>query len=219
MEILQNLKDLDWFEIFIGLVTIVLACQFLYKTFIEGIIHKFGWETKKMREKREDHELLIKTSQNLVLLQEKHEKDDNEIKECLKSFINESRKADEEMRNAITKIDDENHNHWQTSLGARDGINDTFKSIAEANLLKDKQIESLIVAQKELLAEKINEKYKYYLSIKGIPEDEYDEFVSMHNAYNGVGGNHHGDAKFEYCINHLQVIPVETKLIFKDEEK
>ena len=86
-------------------------------------------------------------------------------------------------------------------------------------MLKDKQIESIIVAQKELLAEKINEKYKYYLSIKGIPEDEYDEFVSMHNAYNGVGGNHHGDAKFEYCINHLQVIPVETKLIFKDEEK
>lgn len=219
METLQNLKDLNWFEIFIGLVAIVLACQFLYKTFIEGIIHKFGWETKKMREKREDHELLIKTSQNLVLLQEKHEKDDNEIKECLKSFINESRKADEEMRNAITRIDDENYNHWQTSLGARDGINDTFKSIAEANLLKDKQIESIIVAQKELLAEKINEKYKYYLSIKGIPEDEYDEFVSMHNAYNGVGGNHHGDAKFEYCINHLQVIPVETKLIFKDEEK
>lgn len=219
METLQNLKDLNWFEIFIGLVAIVLACQFLYKTFIEGIIHKFGWETKKMREKREDHELLIKTSQNLVLLQEKHEKDDNEIKECLKSFINESRKVDEEMRNAITRIDDENYNHWQTSLGARDGINDTFKSIAEANLLKDKQIESIIVAQKELLAEKINEKYKYYLSIKGIPEDEYDEFVSMHNAYNGVGGNHHGDAKFEYCINHLQVIPVETKLIFKDEEK
>ena len=219
METLQNLKDLNWFEIFIGLVAIVLACQFLYKTFIEGIIHKFGWETKKMREKREDHELLIKTSQNLVLLQEKHEKDDNEIKECLKSFINESRKVDEEMRNAITRIDDENYNHWQTSLGARDGINDTFKSIAETNLLKDKQIESIIVAQKELLAEKINEKYKYYLSIKGIPEDEYDEFVSMHNAYNGVGGNHHGDAKFEYCINHLQVIPVETKLIFKDEEK
>ena len=114
METLQNLKDLNWFEIFIGLVAIVLACQFLYKTFIEGIIHKFGWETKKMREKREDHELLIKTSQNLVLLQEKHEKDDNEIKECLKSFINESRKADEEMRNAITRIDDENYNHWQT---------------------------------------------------------------------------------------------------------
>ena len=68
-----------------------------------------------------------------------------------------------------------------------------------------------------MLAEKINEKYKYYISIKGIPEDEYDEFVSLHKAYNGVGGNHHGDAKFQYCIDHLPIIPVETKLAYKDE--
>lgn len=85
---------------------------------------------------------------------------------------------------------------------------------------EDRQkINSLIVAQKEMLAEKINEKYKYYLSIKGIPEDEYDEFVSLHTAYNGVGGNHHGDAKFEYCITHLPIIPVETKLIYNEEQK
>ena len=81
-----------------------------------------------------------------------------------------------------------------------------------------KKIDSLITAQKEMLAEKINEKYKYYLSIKGIPEDEYDEFVTLHTAYNGVGGNHHGDAKFEYCINHLPIIPVETKLIIEEND-
>ena len=72
---------------------------------------------------------------------------------------------------------------------------------------------------KEMLAEKINEKYKYYISIEGIPEDEYDEFISMHKAYNGLGGNSHGDAKFEYCIEHLSVIPVETKLVIKHKTK
>ena len=75
------------------------------------------------------------------------------------------------------------------------------------------KINRLITAQKEMLAEKINEKYKYYLSIGGVPEDERDEFISLHAAYNGVGGNHNGDAKFEYCINHLPIIPVETKLL------
>ena len=39
----------------------------------------------------------------------------------------------------------------------------------------------------------------------------------MHKAYNGVGGNHHGDAKFNYCINHLSVLPVESKLIKRDD--
>ena len=74
-------------------------------------------------------------------------------------------------------------------------------------------IDALLVAQKEMMAEKINEKYKHYIRINGIPEDEKDEFISLHDAYKGVGGNHHGDEKFNYCIEHLKVIPVETKLI------
>lgn len=75
------------------------------------------------------------------------------------------------------------------------------------------RIENLMIAQREILADKINEKYKYYISIKGIPEDEVEEFTNLHTAYQGVGGNHSGDAKYEYCINHLSVIPVETTLI------
>ena len=66
-------------------------------------------------------------------------------------------------------------------------------------------------------ADKINEKYKCYISIKGIPEDEVDEFTNLHTAYKGVGGNHSGDAKYEYCMNHLEVIPVKTKLLMDSE--
>lgn len=29
----------------------------------------------------------------------------------------------------------------------------------------------------------------------------------------GIGGNHMGDAKYNYCMEHLPVVPVETKLI------
>ena len=77
------------------------------------------------------------------------------------------------------------------------------------------QLDNLMAAQREILADKINEKYKFYISIKGIPDDEVDEFTNLHAAYKGVGGNHNGDVKFEYCINHLPVIPVETKLVIE----
>ena len=66
------------------------------------------------------------------------------------------------------------------------------------------------------IIEKINQKYKHYLSIKGIPEDEVDEFVSLHSAYKKIGGNHHGDAKFNYCMEHLPIIPVEVKLKYDE---
>ena len=121
-------------------------------TFTEWLIDRLGIETNGVKKRREDHELLVRVSQNLTALQERS----------------------------------------------------TENSI---------QINNLMIAQREILADKINEKYKYYISLNGIPEDEVEEFTNLHQAYKGVGGNHSGDAKYEYCMNHLFVIPVETKLI------
>lgn len=164
-----------------------------------------------MKQKRQESELLKATAEGLKLLQQKHDKDESELKGCLTSFI-------EETRNVLKVQDENNRKHWETSKQIRKELADTIKELADDNQEKGEHIKSLIVANKEILAEKINEKYKYYISIKGIPEDEYDEFVNMHKAYNGVGGNHHGDAKFEYCIEHLPIIPVETKLVIKSKD-
>lgn len=52
-----------------------------------------------------------------------------------------------------------------------------------------------------------------------MPDDEIDEFTNLHAAYKECGGNHSGDAKYEYCINHLPIIPVKTDLVLeKDDE-
>lgn len=72
-------------------------------------------------------------------------------------------------------------------------------------------------ASREALADRINQRYKYYLQLNGIPEDEVDEFQQLHTAYKGVGGNHTGDAKYEYCMKHLQILPVETTLYYGTE--
>lgn len=128
-----------------------------------------------------------------------------------RKLLSETSKLAKTTAEGLTKLE---RRHTKDEKEFRERLDEYIEDGQE-----DRQkINSLITAQKEMLAEKINEKYKYYLSIKGIPEDEYDEFVSLHTAYKGVGGNHHGDAKFEYCINHLPIIPVETKLVFREEE-
>ena len=128
-----------------------------------------------------------------------------------KKLLSETAKLAKTTAEGLTNLEDR---HTKDEKQFRERLDEYIEDGQE-----DRQkINSLITAQKEMLAEKINEKYKYYLSIKGIPEDEYDEFVSLHTAYKGVGGNHHGDAKFEYCIKHLPIIPVETKLVFDSEE-
>lgn len=65
-------------------------------------------------------------------------------------------------------------------------------------------------ALREDLADKINDRYKRYFSLGYIPTDEFDEFIQIHDAYKGIGGNHSGDAKFEKCIKSLKVMEVNN---------
>lgn len=209
MEELKQLAQIDWWYVFVA-VCILLFCVKVVWSLFEWFFKKLGIETKKMKRRRQESELLTATVAGLSALEKKHDKDESELKSCLTAFI-------EETRNAMRSQDESNRKHWEESKQIRKELTNTIKELADDNQKKCEQIDSLIVANKEMLAEKINEKYKYYISIGGIPEDEYDEFVSMHKAYKGVGGNHHGDAKFEYCMEHLPIISVETKLVYKDE--
>lgn len=199
MDELKELAKIDWWYVAIAFVLLLIVVKLVW-SLGEWFVEKFGLETKKMKQRRQESELLKATADGLKALSCRHDKEETELKDSLTLFI-------EETRNALKTQDESNKE-----------LADTINKVADDNQKKGEQISSLIVANKEMLAEKINEKYKYYISINGVPEDEYDEFVSLHKAYNGVGGNSHGDAKFEYCIEHLPIIPVETKLVIKHKK-
>ena len=210
MDELKELAKIDWWYVAIAIVATLVVAKYLLQLG-EWFVVRFGLETKKMKQRRQERELLNATAKGLEALSCKHDKEETELKNSLTLFI-------EETRNALKTQDESNRKHWETSKQIRKELADTINKVVNDNQEKGEQISSLIIANKEMLAEKINEKYKYYISINGIPEDEYDEFVSLHKAYNGVGGNSHGDAKFEYCIEHLPIIPVETKLVIKHKK-
>lgn len=218
MDELNQLAQIDWWYIFIVVILVLVCVKFVWSLFDWLFVDKLGIETKKMRQRRLEREelkatteLAKTTAKNLDKLQARHCKDEKEFRDSLNSYMEESRKDRKALHNEMTNYSNSRINDRKQSLQIQKELRDSIAA-------RDMQINALVIANKEMLAEKINEKYKYYISIKGIPEDEYDEFVSMHKAYNGVGGNHHGDAKFEYCIEHLPIIPVETKLVYKENE-
>ena len=216
MDTIQNLTHYNWLGVVLALISAMLAFKFLSDLF-GWFVAKFGLETKSMREKRESQELLRTTAENLASLQCRHTKDEKDFRENLNNYIQESRADRKAMHDEMKQYSQDRVSDRQQSLKIQEELKNSIKVISDSNIEKDKQITSLILAQKEMLAEKINEKYKYYLSIGGVPEDERDEFISLHDAYKGLGGNHTGDAKFEYCINHLPVIPVETRLVIDED--
>lgn len=224
MDPIAELTTIDYSSLFIASFSVLIGIKAIASLF-EWIFDKLGLETKWMREKREERELLIQTSKKLNKLQEKHNEDvkqsiihDDRIKEDLSAFMSDIKNTVSDTQNEIKQFAENRIHDREQSLQIQKELSDSIKEIVLINSEKDKQINNLMVAQREMLASKINDKYKYYISIGGIPEDEVNEFTSFHNGYKAVGGNHSGDAKYEYCINHLPVIPVETKLRLEDND-
>lgn len=218
MDELKQLAQIDWWSIFIAAILALVCVKFVWSLFDWLFVEKLGIETKKMRQRRLEQEelkatreLAKATAENLDKLQKKHCKDEEEFRNNLNNYMEESRKDRKALHDEMTKFENNRVSDRQQSLQIQKELKDSIAA-------RDMQIQSLVIANKEMLAEEINKKYKYYISIGGVPEDEYDEFVALHKAYNGVGGNHHGDAKFEYCMEHLPVIPVKTKLVYKEDK-
>lgn len=167
-----------------------------------------GWVIKK----NEDHELILQNANTIKELSQQHKKDTEEARSRERSLETTLATFMDEMRHDIKTFTDNRKHDREQSFQIQKELTNSMKTISDTDAARAAQIMSLMDALKELLAGEIDNRYKRYLNLQGIPEDEYDEFVSLHQAYKGVNGNHHGDQKYEYCINHLRVIPVESKL-------
>lgn len=223
MNDITDLINIDFPLIFLSVFTVIYGSKAAVSS-IEWMFDKLGIEFKWMRKRREDHELLLKTIQGLNALQDKHEEDvsqsirhDKLIKDNLAKSVREIQKSIEETQSDIKHFSENRMHDREQSIQIQKGLTQSIQAIVDSNASRDNQIDALMAAQRESLADRINQKYKYYISVKGIPEDEVDEFTNLHLAYKGVGGNHSGDTKYDYCIRHLPIIPVEVKLVLPEE--
>lgn len=212
MSDISNLQQLDLWSLFFSACVILFAFKAVSGAWDYLVVTKLGLKTRKQREKEQDHDLLVKTAENLVVLQEKHDRDENELRDCLSSFIEETRKENEELREAIKQHTENRSSDREVSREIRKELADSIKVIADGQAVRDTQIEALMQGSKELLGSTIDQLYSKYVELDGVPETEIDEFDDIFQAYKRLNGNHRRDMKYDYVKHHLKVIPVETKL-------
>lgn len=199
MEAIEQFLSLDFSSTLLS-VFIILAGLKGIATLWDWFATKIGLEFSWQRKKHEDHELLINTSQKLNELQSKQSEDtkqsilhDQKIKNGLAEFM-------EEMKCTMKQVQSE-----QEELVSK------IDTIVSSNVARDN-------AAMEEMCDRIGQKTRHYISdLHGIPEDEYDDFVRLFHAYKGIGGNHGAEAKYQYCMKHLPVLPIETKIVKGDE--
>ncbi len=158
MDEITELITLDFSSIFLSVFVILIGLKAMISLF-EWFIEKLGLETEWMKRKREDHELLIKTSQSLLELQKRHTED-----------MQESDKHDEEMRKDIKNL---------TDLFVEKQINDYRWEIIN---LADK-ISSGRVVSKECYKHAIStyERYKKIIEERNLTNGEVEISISIIN--------------------------------------
>lgn len=210
----KALAEIDFLGWFIASVVFIL----IWKGGAElkdWFCNRYGIETAKMKKEREDHELLIKTSQNLALLQEKSAKDDRGLEMAFEVFIDEVRESFDQVHKKFEEINDAQLKRKEQSLEMQRQLTESIKQLVVSQTSSDEKISALMCGSKELLGNTIDERYAKYIKLGGIPENEIDEFDSIFDAYKGLNGNHGRETKYEYVKNHLPVIPVKTELVMK----
>lgn len=72
MDSIIELTNIDFPSLFVSVFVILIGLKAVV-SISEWAVNKLGIETKWIRRRREEHELLIQTSQNLTILQKKHD--------------------------------------------------------------------------------------------------------------------------------------------------
>lgn len=160
-----ELTKIDFYYVLISVFAILIGIKVIV-SLLEWIIDKLGIETKWMRKRREEHSLLIQTSQNLIALQKQREKD-----------IERSDKRDEEIASDIKnltrmfvdkEIDDMRWeiNNFATNVSEGKRCNkDSFKHCIHVYEKYEKILEEngLENGEVEISMELINDTYKQKL--------------------------------------------------------
>ena len=213
---INMLSEIDFSSILIGLFIILFGLKAIISIF-EWFCVKLGIETKWNRQKREEHELLMSAITAIKEIQDTHCKDkkevidkNNTLEKILSDFM-------VEVRNEIKQFTNNRISDREQSLEIQKELSNSIKAVVEIQTERDDKIDALICGSKELLGSTIDQLYSRYLALDGVPENEVDELDDIFQAYKRLNGNHRRDLKYDYIKNHLDVIPVETKLVIKND--
>ena len=170
IETITELTKINFPSLFISVFIILMGFKAIVSLF-EWISEKLGIETKWMRKKRKEHELLVETSRNLSELQDKHNKDveqsiahDRLIKDELSLFADEMKR---DIGAVFEKLDMMQQN--------------TNQRFEESERKNNKRIRAE-------LKDKISQSYRYYHSLGEINDMELEALEDLIEEYEAADG-------------------------------
>lgn len=206
MDNLEQLKQIDWWYVLIAVCLLLVSIKFVWSLLDWLLFEKLGVETRKMKQRRQERELLQTTAElakttselakttaeNLDKLQKRHIKDEEEFRNNLNSYIEESRKDrkalhDEMTAYSVNRINDRRQSlEIQKELNDSQGeitgkVNDICKKLDDMEEKENKRVQSEI-------KERIAQSYRRYNESKQISSMELEALEDLIATYEAHGG-------------------------------
>ena len=207
MNQLIQLGDIDWWYVIFAVLLFLFCVKAVWSLFDWLFFEKLGIETKKMKQKRQESELLQTTyalakttAENLDKLQKRHTKDEEEFRNNLNDYMEESRKDRKALHDEMTRFTNNRIHDREQSLEIQKELKDSIKVLTDGQQERDKKISDLtdMFVDKEIddlrfkildFASSISsgmkynrESYDHILKIYG----KYEHILEEHNMENGL---------------------------------
>lgn len=214
MNELKELMQINWQYVILSIFILLVSVKFIWSLLDWLLFEKLGIETRKMKQKREETallrdtaelakttaELAKTTAENLDKLQKRHTKDEEEFRNNLNSYMEESRKDRMALHSEMTRFTDNRINDRKQSLEIQKELKDSIKVLTDGQHDRDEKINNLtdMFVSKEIddlrfkildFASSISsgmkynrESYDHILKIYG----KYEKILEEHDMENGL---------------------------------
>lgn len=150
MDELKQLAQIDWWYIIIVVILVLVCVKFVWSLVDWLFVGKLGIETKKMRQRRLESEelkatteLAKTTAQNLDKLQTRCTKDEDEFRNSLHDYMEESRKDRKALHDEMTKFTNNRADDRKQSLKIQKELKDSIQGLINGQQDRDEKINNL----------------------------------------------------------------------------
>lgn len=150
MNELKQLMEIDWWYVIVAIVMLLTVIKLVWSLIDWFLFEKLGIETKKMKQRRQESELLKATNElakataeSLEELKQRHIKDEEEFRKNLNNYIEESRKDRKALHDEMTKFADNRFNDRKQSLQIQKELKDSMQNLVDGQHDRDKKINDL----------------------------------------------------------------------------
>lgn len=208
MSELKELMQINWWYVITALVLLLLCTKFVWSLIDWLFFEKLGIETRKMKQRRQDEELLKTTAElakatsklakttaeNLDKLQKRHTHDEEEFRKNLNNYIEESRKDRKALHDEMTMFAENRINDRRQSIEIQKELKDSIKNLLDGQHSRDSKINELT----NMFVDKEVDDYRFKIldfasdisSGKIFNRESYDHILRIYDKYEKVLEEH-----------------------------